>query len=195
MQPQQTILGSQSPRRREIFSYFSLPFEAVTPDFDEDSVHFDNNPEEYVCALSQGKADSLYPRFPYATIITADTIVYREGKIFGKPRDRQEALETFMSLAGNWHTVYTGVTVRQREKVFSRAEATRVLFNPMLPKQIDNYLDKVEWADKAGGYAIQKAGGLIVRRIEGCYYNVMGLPINTVEKLLLHVGVELWDYL
>lgn len=191
----QIILGSQSPRRKEILSYFTLPFEQASPPFDEDSVEFKDNPEEYVCAISSGKAASLLPRFPNAVILTADTIVYRNGKIFGKPKDIADALQIFSELVGKRHTVYTGVTVCSSERSYSQAEATQVLFNPLTPEQIRHYLSRIEWADKAGGYAIQMAGGLIVRKIEGCYYNVMGLPINTVELLLKNFGLELWDYI
>jgi septum formation protein len=191
----QFILGSQSPRRKEILDYFSLPFQQVSPRFDEDSIPFEDNPEEYVCLLSKGKAESLYHQFPSAVIITADTIVYRAGKVYGKPKDLDDAFKAFSELVGQWHTVYTGVTVRNGTKEFHRTEATRVLFNALTPEQIRHYHVKIDWADKAGGYAIQKVGGLIVRRIEGCYYNVMGLPINTVHDLLKHLGVDLWDYL
>lgn len=189
------ILGSQSPRRREILSYFNLPFEQMSSGFDEEALPFNDNPEEYVCLLSQGKALNLSSKYPDAIVITADTIVYRNGRIYGKPRDLDEALASFSSLAGQWHTVFTGVTIQQGKKVRSQAEPTKVLFNAMTQEQISHYLSKVEWADKAGGYAIQMAGGLIVRRIEGCYYNVMGLPINTLEELLRQFGIELWDYL
>lgn len=191
----QLILGSQSPRRKEILGYFSLPFQQVSSHFDEESIPFKNNPEEFVCILSKGKADSLAARFPNATILTADTIVYRNKKIYGKPVSAEDAMQSFSALAGKWHTVYTGVTVRQGNKSFSRAEATRVQLNPLTPEQIRHYIAKMEWADKAGGYAIQMAGGIIVKKIDGCYYNVMGLPINTVEALLKHVGIELWDYI
>lgn len=191
----QLILGSQSPRRKEILGYFSLPFQQASPPFDEESIPFENNPEEYVCLLSKGKADSLAPRFPNAAILTADTIVYRNKKIYGKPSSEEEAMRSFSALAGKWHTVYTGVTVRFGDKSYSQAEATRVQLNPLTPEQMRHYIAKMEWADKAGGYAIQMAGGIIVRRIEGCYYNVMGLPINTVEVLLKRIGIELWDYI
>lgn len=191
----QVILGSSSPRRKEIMSYFSLPFEQASPQYDEDALPFSGHPESYVSQLSQGKAESLVQRYPRAILITADTIVYQEGKIFGKPKDEEDAMRSFSLLTGRWHTVYTGVTVRLGDDAYTQVEATRVLFNPLTPQQIRHYLSRVEWADKAGGYAIQLAGGLIVRKIEGCYYNVMGLPINTVEELLKRVGVELWDYL
>lgn len=191
----QLILGSNSPRRKEILGYFNIPFEQVKSDFDEDSVPFNNNPEEYVCTLARSKAEVLAPRFPNAIILTADSIVYREGKIYGKPKDFDDAVSTFSELAGKWHTVYTGVSVRQGTSIYQQAEATKVLFNPLTRDQIRHYLTRVEWADKAGGYAIQMAGGLIVRKIDGCYYNVMGLPVNSVEALLKNLGIELWDYI
>lgn len=191
----QIVLGSQSPRRREILSYFNLPFVSATPIFDEDSVPFQDNPEEYAIQISQGKAISLSSIYPKAIILTADTIVYRQGKIYGKPKTFEEAFNYFLELVGNWHTVYTGVTIHTENRNFSKTEATQVQFNALTPEQIKHYLTRVKWDDKAGGYAIQKAGGLIVSRIEGCYYNVMGLPINTVEALLKKTGIELWDYI
>jgi septum formation protein len=195
MQLSQLILGSQSPRRKEILSYFSLPFTQISPTFDEESVLFQGDPQEYVCAISRGKAQSLAALYPQATILTADTTVFCEGKIYAKPQDEAHACQMLSELVGKWHTVYTGVTVQSGEKAFHEAEATRVLFNPLTLEQIRHYISRTQWADKAGGYAIQMRGGLIVRKIDGCYYNVMGLPINTMERLLKHFGIELWDYL
>lgn len=189
------ILGSQSPRRKEILGYFSIPFKQVSSSFDEDSIPFNGDPQEYVIAVSKGKAQDLSQKFSKEIILTADTIVFREGKIYGKPNNEEEALQTFLELVGKWHTVYTAVTVRQGEKEYSDCELTHVLFNALSPDQIKHYLKHVPWADKAGGYAIQKTGGLIVNRIDGCYYNVMGLPINTVHTLLKNVGIDLWNYL
>jgi septum formation protein len=189
------ILGSQSPRRKEILSYFSIPFIQMSPAFDEESVPFQGDPEVYACTLSQGKAESLADRFPESVILTADTIVFRNGKIYGKPKTQEEAYQSLSELVGQWHTVYTGVTVKKGKQMFQQVEASRVLFNPLTPEQIHHYIAHTEWADKAGGYAIQANGGLIVRKIDGCYYNVMGLPINTVESLLQHVGIKLWNYL
>lgn len=189
------LLGSQSPRRKEIMSYFSLPFEQVSPDFNEEAVPYDGDPAAYVCELSDGKALSLATRFPEAIILTADTIVWKEGKLYGKPKDAASAFQALSELVGSWHSVFTGVTVWHNKRVLNQVEETRVLFNHLTPEQIRHYHTKLHWADKAGGYAIQMAGGLIVNRIEGCYYNVMGLPINSVRHLLLKVGIELWDYL
>lgn len=191
----QLILGSQSPRRKEILGYFSLPFEQISPDFDEEAVPFKGNPAAHVTELSHGKALSLAEKYPEALILTADTIVWKDGKVYGKPKDTEEAFKALSELTGSWHSVFTGVSLYYQERTISQSEETRVLFNSLTPDQIRHYHNKLHWADKAGGYAIQMAGGLIVNKIEGCYYNVMGLPINSVRALLQHVGIELWDYL
>lgn len=191
----QFILGSQSPRRKEILSYFSLPFEQQAAPFDEDTIPFSGDPIAYVSTLSQGKANALVPLYPHAVILTADTLVFREGKIYGKPSNEEEAFRTLSELVGEWHTVFTGVTVQRDNEEYHQVEATRVLFNALNADQIRHYLARSTWADKAGGYAIQRGGGLIVNRIEGCYYNVMGLPINTVHTLLKYVDIDLWNYI
>jgi septum formation protein len=189
------ILGSQSPRRKEILSYFSIPFQQVTSSFDEDSIRFHGQPEAYACAIAKGKADALHVKHPQEIILTADTVVFCKGKIYGKPNNESEAFQFFSELVGNWHTVYTGVVVRHGDKEYIKGEATQVLFNDLTSAQIKHYLSHAEWADKAGGYAIQAVGGLIVSRIDGCYYNVMGLPINTVHTLLNQVGIDLWNFI
>jgi septum formation protein len=188
------ILGSQSPRRKEILSYFDLPFDQISPNVDEDKILFKGDPGEYVNTLSKMKAEVLQLQYPDAIILTADTVVYRNGKIYNKPKDEQEAFQALSELVGQWHSVFTGVTVSTQDNQYHQWEEARVLFNPLTPEEIRHYHKRIHWADKAGGYAIQMGGGLIVRRIEGCYYNVMGLPINTVRTLLQKVGIELWDY-
>ena len=187
------ILGSQSPRRREILGYFALDFDAISPDFDEKSLAFDGDPVNYVKALAEGKGASFQK--PDDLILTADTIVYRNGQIFHKPRDAEEGFGSLRSLAGHTHSVFTGVSVRQGDRVMSEVEKARVTFNPLSDEQIRGYQSALHCADKAGGYAIQGAGGLIVRRIEGCFTNVMGLPIQTVNRLLEAFGLSLWDHL
>lgn len=191
----QLILGSQSPRRKEILGYFALPFIQISPDFDEEAVPFSGNPHVYVTELSTGKALSLQPKHPQALILTADTIVWKEGKVYGKPKDRADAFRSLYELAGSWHSVFTGVALCADGKVYSMVEETKVLFNPLTPEEISHYHTKLHWSDKAGGYAIQMAGGLIVKKIDGCYYNVMGFPINSVRLLLLNAGIELWEHI
>lgn len=189
------ILGSQSQRRKEILGYFSLPFEQIKPDFDEESIEFQGDPVAFVTEIAEGKAHDLATRFPDAIILTADTTVYRNGKIYGKPQDAEEAFQTLTELAGKWHSVFTGVSVFSKGKIITAHEETRVLFNKLTPEEIRHYHKKLHWSDKAGGYEIQMAGGLAINKIDGCYYNVMGLPINSVRQLLLKVGIELWDYI
>lgn len=188
------VLGSQSPRRQEILNFFHVPFIQATPTFDEGSIHYRRDPIKYVCALAEGKARALKDLYPDDIILTADTIVYRKGKVYNKPKNETEAFEMLSELVGKWHSVFTGVAVLQGENLQTGWEETRVLFNAMTPDEIRHYHRKIHWADKAGGYAIQMAGGLIVKKIDGCYYNVMGLPINTVHTLLKLSGIELWNY-
>jgi len=189
------ILGSQSPRRKEILEGFSIPFIQASPNFDERAVPYKGDPEEYVRTLSQGKGQALLEKFPDSLILTADTVVFLDGKVYNKPVDREEAFQNFVELSGKWHSVFTGVTILSKDKVVSQVEETRVLFNELSKEQIDQYLAQVPWADKAGGYAIQSSGGLIIKKIDGCFYNVKGLPINTVDQLLRHFGYKLWEHL
>ncbi len=191
----QLILGSQSPRRKEIISFFGLPFEQISSTFDEEAVPYDGNPTEYAKTLSRGKAENLALKHPKALILTADTIVEREGKLYGKPRDKAEGFAFLKELTGHWHNVYTAVTVIKDGKELSCIELTRVLFNSLTDHQIDHYLESLHCYDKAGSYAIQQSGGLIVQKIDGCYYNVMGLPINTVWRLLKEFDIDLWDHI
>lgn len=190
------ILGSQSPRRREILSYFTLPFEVIAPAFDESSIPFRGDPIAYVTALSEGKAAALSAQFPERLILTADTIVYRAGKVYGKPSDEKAAMDMLRGLSGQWHSVYTGVTVWHQGRLHSAAEETKVLFNALTEEQIATYQHKLHLYDKAGSYQLQMAGGVAVRKIDGCYYNVIGFPINTVGHLLKETaGIDLWSYL
>lgn len=189
------ILGSQSPRRREILDYFSLKYEQITPDFDEDQIIFEGDGAKYASKIALGKAESLSMLYPDAAILTADTVVYKDKNIYGKPKDNLDAFRMLSELSGSWHSVFTGVVLKYGAKTYVETEETKVLFNPLTPNQIDLYLNALHFADKAGGYAIQLAGSLIVRRIEGCYYNVMGLPINVVNNLLEKVGIRLWEHL
>lgn len=189
------ILGSQSPRRKEILGYFNLPFETKTSDFPEESVHFDGDPRAYAIRLSQEKGEVLAASDPDAIIITADTVVYRDRKIYDKPKDPEDAFRELSELVGRWHSVFTAVTIKHKNETYSSVEETRVLFNEISPEQIRQYQRSIHCADKAGGYAIQGAGSILVHKIEGCYYNVMGLPVNTLRKLLLCLDIDLWNYL
>jgi septum formation protein len=188
------ILGSNSPRRREILNFFSVPFRQVSSDFDETRVVFQGDPAAYVKEIARQKAMALQNKFPEDIILTADTTVYRNGRLFEKPETMQEAYAMLRELAGKEHQVFTGVAVAAQKKLYSEAEEARVQFCQLTDPEIHTYAKAFHPLDKAGGYAIQKAGSLIVKRIEGCYYNVMGLPLQTVRHLLLKAGIDLWDY-
>lgn len=189
------ILGSQSPRRKEILSFFSLPFKQVSSCFDEASIPFQGDPYAYVIELSNGKAQALAQSYPESIILTADTVVYLNGKIYGKPVDEQELYTFLKELEGNWHEVFTGLTLRKGNQVYHQTEVTRVLFNSITDSQLESYSKNLPWQDKAGGYMAQLAGSLLVKRIDGCFYNVLGLPINALHDLLKQVDIDLWSYL
>lgn len=189
------ILGSQSPRRREIMDYFSLPFVQVASDFDEDSVPYEGHPAKHAMLLSQKKAETLAARYPKEVILTADTVVSCKGKLYNKPRDEHEAAEFLRTFAGAWQEVTTGVTVRRSLEVHTHFEETKLLFHDLTDQQIKRFHSHLYFLDKAGGYAIERSANLIVSRIEGCYYNVLGLPLNIVQQLLLKLGIDLWDFL
>lgn len=189
------ILGSQSPRRREILSYFTLPFTAASPDFDEESIVFDGDPQKFAIEIARGKAIALAPVFPNDPILTADTVVYREGKVYGKPRDDDDALRMLQELAGHWHSVFTALTLKTQTEEHTICQETRVQFQAANKHQLQQYHKQIHCLDKAGSYAIQTAGGLITQRIDGCFYNVMGLPLAGLSQILSKIGIDLWDYL
>jgi septum formation protein len=191
----QIILGSQSPRRQEILSYFSIPFIQVPSNFDEESVPYQGNPGRHAMLLSQKKSEALYSQYPNEVILTADSVVFCDGKLFNKPASEEEAFSFLSTFCGKWHSVFTGVTVRRGPLAYTDVEETKLLFNALTPEQIKQFHQSCYFGDKAGGYAIEKSGNLIVSRLEGCYDNVLGLPINTTRKLLLKVGIDLWDFL
>jgi septum formation protein len=189
------ILGSSSPRRQEIMRYFSYPFTVASPPFDESQVPYTGDPNAYVTTLAFGKAKSLKDTYPNEVILTADTMVVIDGELLGKPKDDVEMRKMLAKLSGRWHTVYTGVAVASPKTIISHVEKTEVLCNTLSPEDIHRYMRGIMLHDKAGSYAIQGSGCLLVNKIDGCYYNVMGLPVNSVRKLLFTVGIDLWNYL
>lgn len=189
------LLGSQSPRRKEILSFFNIPFIQVASHFDEESLPFEGDPVSYTTKLSLAKALSLQKTFPDEVILTADTVVYLEGKVYNKPSSAKEAHQFLKELGGKWHHVHTAVHLVYKEKIFTEGETTKLLFYRLTDQQIEAFHKHIYFLDKAGGYAIEKCGQLILEKMEGCYYNVLGLPINPTYRLLKHVGIDLWDHL
>lgn len=189
------ILGSTSPRRKEIMEFFSYPFRQVTPSFDEASIQFTGNPQEYVIKIAQGKAHSLAPTYPNSIIVTCDTIVFIDNEVLGKPKDEHAAFSMLAKLSGRWHSVFTAIAVFGQNRLLSAVTETKVHCNTLSQEDIHRYYRAHSLADKAGSYAIQRSGSLLVKEIVGCYYNVMGLPVDTLRNLLQQVGIDLWNYL
>lgn len=175
--------------------FFNLPFIQEIPNFNEGSIAFQNNPKEYVCQLSKGKADSFGLKFHDSVLITADSIVVCRNEIFTKPKDQNGAFRSLSWLSGKWHSVFTGVTLTWGRQQFHQAQETRVLFNDLTEEQIHIYLNRCRWQDKAGGYGIQMGAGMVIKEIQGCFYNVMGLPINTLRELFWKFEIDLWQHL
>ncbi|MEW6535269.1 MAG: Maf family protein [Candidatus Auribacterota bacterium] len=189
------ILASQSPRRREILNSLRVPFIVIYPDVEE--LHPpDSGPDEIVMLNAEKKAQDLLKRCKNTYIIGSDTIVYFNGEILTKPADFNQAKEFLLKLSGRTHTVYSGVAVYDSDS--KRVEqdfcTTDVTFRKLDEHQIERYIHLVHPYDKAGAYAIQGCGALIVERIDGCFYNVMGLPVITLDTVFLRFGYSLFDY-
>ncbi|MGH9710620.1 MAG: Maf family protein [Candidatus Acidiferrales bacterium] len=184
------ILASASPRRAEILRNAGFDFEVVPSHVDE-SLRPNEAAAAYVLRLAEEKARAAMHQFAKISardsvfIIGADTVVVVHGKIMGKPSSVVNARGMLRCLSGKAHEVYTGLAVLQGNGIARTAvEKTRVTFEPLSEKEIEDYIDSEEPFDKAGAYAIQGRGGKFISRIEGCYFNVMGLPLARLYKLL-----------
>lgn len=185
------VLASGSPRRKQLLEMLGMDF-TVHPASGEEILPPGAGPEETVCLLSAQKAGAvaaLYP--PETVIIAADTIVWHQGAVLGKPRDAQDAARMLAGLSGCTHQVFTGVTVRKGEQVLTAAEMTQVRFRKLSGPEIDAYIATGEPMDKAGAYGAQGLASLFVTGIDGDFFNVMGLPVCRLGKMLKEVGVEL----
>jgi septum formation protein len=172
------ILASRSPRRAELLQRMGFSFEVMVGEVSENLDH-SLGPEQQVLRLSVQKAESILHRVHEGLIIGADTIVYLEGEILGKPKDPQEASIMLNKLSGKIHQVFTGFTLIQiGGKRYSDLETTSVFFRNLEEWEIQAYVETGNPMDKAGGYGIQDQSGLFVEKIEGCFYNVVGFPIT-----------------
>ncbi|MGM9606991.1 MAG: Maf family protein [Oscillospiraceae bacterium] len=185
------ILASGSPRRRELLERMGVrDFTVVSPDADE-SLEEGLPPAGQVERLSRLKADAVAAEAePGALIIAADTVVALDGTILGKPADEEEAFRMLSALSGVRHQVYTGVTVRQDDKILTRHEVTSVDFRALEAEEVERYIATGECMDKAGAYGIQGYGALLIEGINGDYYNVMGLPVACLAQMLKEFGVD-----
>lgn len=190
MQQGHLILASKSPRRRYLLTQAGLRFDVEPSDLDERAADLDN-PSAYVRGLSKAKAEDIAGRHPSSWIIGADTIVFIDGQVLGKPRGRNAARAMLQRLSGQTHQVYTGYTLccLNRGRIVTDAVCTEVTFKTLSDDEIDWYIHTDEPFDKAGAYAIQGLGTFLVKRINGSYTNVVGLPVCEIIEHLIREKV------
>jgi len=194
---QRLILASGSPRRKELLARIGVPFDVMVSGIDE-SLGDHDHAETFALAMSREKARDIAARLQGESlhagclVLAADTVVAREGHILGKPVDRADAERMLRLLSGSWHDVITGMTLLRADtgEAQSAAETTRVKFRELDETLIRRYLETDEPSDKAGAYAVQGFGAVLVERIVGDYYNVMGLPIQRLSGMLEEFGTE-----
>jgi septum formation protein len=176
------VLASSSPRRSEILQQAGIPFVVRPADIDE-TPRPDEHPRDYVTRLARDKAMAVSAG-PAEIVLGADTTVVIGGRMMGKPRDSADAVRMLETLSGQRHDVITGICLRTAARVIDDCSATSVWFAALSRREIEEYVSGGEPMDKAGAYAIQGLASRFVERIEGCYFNVMGLPVALVYRRL-----------
>ena len=180
------ILASESPRRRELLAAVGVPFRVVPSGVDE-IPRPGESPARFVRRAALDKGEAVAAMHPSSFVLSADTIVVADGRILGKPRDRAEARRMLSRLAGREHRVYTGICLLCRGRGFRDlgTEVTRVRFRPLTAAEVAAYARTGECDDKAGAYAAQGAGMLLIDRVAGSFSNVVGLPMTRVVEMLV----------
>jgi len=191
------MLASASPRRKQMLRELGIRFSVVPGSFDEPPHSKGEAPSVYVRKNAEGKARSAAHKVENALVIGADTIVVYRGRVLGKPGSLKDAFAYLQLLNGRTHAVHTGLCVfdTSDSSCLSDYEKTQVTFRKLTEAEIRAYLGRIHPMDKAGAYAIQGEGALIVESIAGCYYNVMGFPIARLEQMLLKKGASLFEYM
>ena len=180
------VLASKSPRRIELLRSLGLDIEICPADVDENIDEVTEKPQEAVTLLASRKAQAIAQKLcdPDALIIAADTLVYKDNTLLGKPRDEDEAFSMLRTLSGDRHSVYTGICVAHGGKIAKKAVETAVFFRNLSDDEIENYVKSGEPMDKAGAYGIQGRACLFVKGIEGDYFNVVGLPLTELFEMI-----------
>ncbi len=176
------ILASKSPRRKELLKQIGIPFVVVVSDAEEVSGN-SWTPAALVVENAKRKARAVAEKYPDSPVLGADTVVSSEGKIFGKPKDKDEARKMLTALSGKMHEVTTGLALINRNEIRTTSVTTKVFFDTMTKADIDAYIATEEPMDKAGAYAIQGKAARFIEKIEGSYSNVVGLPLNALIQL------------
>ena len=186
------ILASGSPRRKQLLNQIGLEFTVIPSDVDEDFT-LDLPPEAFTEHWAREKAKSVAKIHPDSLIVGADTIVVLDGNILGKPKDKKDSFNMLQSLSGKTHEVITGVSFISLEQELDHTfnERTLVSFNTLSDRDINSYIDIYNPLDKAGSYGIQDWFSVHIHRVEGCYYNVMGLPLSSFYSYFKSVSAFL----
>ena len=188
------ILASSSERRRKILKSLGVKFQILEPQIDE-SLPKGLSLEKVPAYLSVKKAEAVFKKLKKSSeiiVIAADTLVLKEGELIGKPRSKKEAFEILKKLSGAPHTVITGLCVLTDEKRLVKTVKSIVYFRKLTAKEIFSYIKKEKNVfDKAGAYGVQDFGKVLVERIEGDFYNVVGLPVSALVEMLKKVGVSI----
>jgi septum formation protein len=186
----QLILASASPRRRALLAQLAIPFEIMPANIEEQQLP-QESPFTYVVRMAQSKATCLAQQYPDALVLGADTIVVLDNHILGKPENSAVAHQMLHRLSGRQHTVMTGLALLHQRQQFLCIDtvSTLVRFRPLLQAEIEQYVDTGEPFDKAGAYAIQGGAAAFVVSLEGCYTNVVGLPLHRTAALLRSAGL------
>lgn len=191
------ILASKSPRRREILQNLDVEFTIVTAETDENSDT--KNPEELVKELALKKACAVKDKLVFenkftddTVIIGSDTVVAKDGKILGKPKDRKNAKEMLCMLSGDSHKVISGVALIVGERKLTSCEITDVYFDKLTEDEIETYISTGECDDKAGAYGIQGKASRFIKKIDGCYFNVVGLPVNLLHNMAKEMKIDIF---
>ena len=188
------VLASGSPRRQELLARIGITdFDIRVPEAEE-SYPAGLSPQQIVEYISREKADAAAKLCtPDEIVITADTMVFLDDQRLGKPADEADALRMLTALQGRHHTVCTGVTVRQGDRSLTESETTEVYFRPAAEAELRAYIATGEPMDKAGSYGVQGKGALLVEKLNGDFFNVMGLPVLRLSRMLGQFGVRFFD--
>lgn len=185
------ILASASPRRKELLEQIGCCFRIETADTEEAGGE-GMTPSELVMKNAHLKAAAVAALHPDIPVLGADTVVSLDGNIYGKPRDREHAIEMLTSFSGRAHQVMTGIALAWQGRIWQAYETTEVVFAPLSAASIIRYVDTGEPADKAGAYGIQGRAAVFVEQIRGSYSNVVGLPLHCLDGLARKAGIDLY---
>jgi septum formation protein len=192
---QKIILASKSPRRHKLAKQMGLEFEVI-PSLYEENMTLKMTAENLVMTLAYGKAYEVAKKKKEGIVVGIDTFIFFKRKIIGKPHTKEKAFEIIKKFSGEKILVYSGMALINcnTKKQIKDFEVSEVEFENMKDEEINNYIKTSEPIDKAGGFAVQGLGSIFIKKINGCYSNIVGFPINNIYKNLQKLGVNIFDY-